>query len=268
MTRFLHSPQGEPPRRLPRARPRLGLWIATLVAIAASAGIVVAMLAMTPSVASGDGVTPESGSGYGTEIVPPPASAPEAPAPDPSVELPAPTAPAPTTTVVPTVPTTSARFEDLEPTSEPAPTGLRILALGIDAEIVPVGYAEGEMEVPATASEVGWYEYGPAPGSPGSSVLAAHVAWRGEAGVFFDLVDLPSGSTIEVQFEDGSVRYFESVALTSYDKESLPVDEIFRRDGPPVLTLITCGGAFNPSLRSYEDNIVAFAVEITDSPAR
>jgi sortase (surface protein transpeptidase) len=241
------------------------------VAVLAVGGIVVAMLAMTPTVAVGGGVDPETATGYGLDIVPRPApplephssAPPESPpiTASPEVaELPA--APAPS------VPVTSARFEDVTPTDGPAPVGLRIPAIGVDASVMAVGYQGNEMEVPATGADVGWFEYGPAPGQPGSSVLAAHVAWRGEAGVFFDLVDLPSGSTIDVQFDDGSMRSFLVVALTSYDKQSLPVDGIFRRDGPPVLTLITCGGAFNPSLRSYEDNVVAFAVEVTGSSMR
>jgi sortase (surface protein transpeptidase) len=241
------------------------------VAVLGVGGIVVAMLAMTPSVAVGGGVAPGSVGGYGLDIAPLPVSAPTVPmsAPtEPPTPAESPEVPEPSVTTAPSVPLTSARFGDLAPSVDAAPVGLRIPAIGVDAAVLPVGYQGDEMEVPPTAADVGWFEYGPSPGQPGSSVLAAHVAWRGEAGAFFDLVDLPSGSVIEVDFDDGSTRRFEAVALTSYEKQSLPVEEIFRRDGPPVLTLVTCGGAFNPSLRSYEDNVVAFAVEMTDSQFR
>jgi LPXTG-site transpeptidase (sortase) family protein len=243
------------------------------VALLAVAGIVVALLAMTPSVAVGGGVDPGSAGGYGLDIAPRPSSAPVPSAsgeagPAGPVPAASPDVPGPPAATAPSVPVTSARFDDLAPSVGPSPVGLRIPAIGVDAPIVPVGYEGDEMEVPATAADVGWFRYGPAPGHPGSSVLAAHVAWRGEAGVFFDLADLPSGSTIEVQFDDGSTKTFQTVALTSYDKQDLPVAEIFRRDGPPVLTLITCGGAFNPSLRSYEDNVVAYAVEVSEIPLR
>jgi hypothetical protein len=43
------------------------------------------------------------------------------------------------------------------------------------------------------------------------------------------------------------------------------LDRIFAKDGDPVLTLITCGGDFNRSLRSYEDNVVTYAVPIGES---
>ena len=164
-----------------------------------------------------------------------------------------------------TIPVTSGRLEDLEGEPAPQPVRLRIAALGIDAPIQAVGVRGGEMEVPPRAGTVGWYRFGASPGQQGSAVLAAHVSWGGERGAFYRLRDLPPGAAIEVTFEDGSVRRFRSAALTSYDKEGLPVEEIFRRDGDPVLTLITCGGAFNPSLRSFEDNVVAYAVPVPEA---
>jgi len=275
----------EPQQRLLRPRllrrPLLALGVA-LVAVAAA---VASVLMMIPSLAGADGVQPGERIGYGSAPAPPappttiPAPAPvDVPAagdlPEPS-GLPTPAAPAPDVEAdapfvpePPPVTVTSGRLEDLGIDDRPAPVRLRIPSLRVDAPIEPVGYAGGEMEVPATAADVGWYEFGPRPGDTGSSVLAAHVAWDGRRGVFYELVDLPSGALIEIEFADGAVRRFESVALASYDKQELPTADIFRRDGPPVVTLITCGGAFNPSLRSYEDNIVAYAVEITDDAVR
>jgi hypothetical protein len=57
------------------------------------------------------------------------------------------------------------------------------------------------------------------------------------------------------------------VRLTSYGKTELPTDRIFAREGSPVVTLITCGGAFNPSVGSYEDNVVVYAVPVDGSEA-
>jgi hypothetical protein len=37
------------------------------------------------------------------------------------------------------------------------------------------------------------------------------------------------------------------------------VDRIFARDGAPQLVLITCGGTFDRTIRSYEDNVVVTA---------
>ncbi len=141
------------------------------------------------------------------------------------------------------------------------PIGLRIPELGIDtaAPVVGVGVeSNGDMEVPP-ADEVGWYEFGPTPGAAGSSVLAAHIAFDGVDGVFVNLDELSVGATIEVDYEDGSTATFVATAKEQYSKEGLPRDDIFAKDGDPGLVLITCGGDFNRSLRSYDDNVVVYA---------
>jgi len=77
------------------------------------------------------------------------------------------------------------------PDERAVPVRLRVPALAIDAEIIPVGVtAVGDYEVPP-ASQVGWYRFGSVPGEAGSAVLAAHIAWDGVDGVFRHLADLP-----------------------------------------------------------------------------
>lgn len=140
------------------------------------------------------------------------------------------------------------------------PTSLRIVALGVHAPIVAMGTdASGELDVPRDAATVAWYRAGSVPGAAGSSVLAAHVDYDGERGVFFALDHLRPGDTVRVAFTDGSSRTFDVVSRRRYLKTALPVRELFSRNGPPVLTLITCGGAFNPSTGHYEDNTVVQA---------
>lgn len=147
----------------------------------------------------------------------------------------------------------------LAPTEERAqPVRLVVAALGVDAEIVPVGVLEnGDYEVPP-ASQVGWYRFGSAPGDPGSAVLAGHIAWNGEDGVFRRLADLPAGSEIEVFFDDGSTVHATTGEISRIDKDELP-SSLFERSGEPRIVLITCGGAFNRTLRSYEDNVITTA---------
>ena len=139
------------------------------------------------------------------------------------------------------------------------PIGLTIDALGIDvATVIDVGVEEnGDMEIPP-ADEVGWYGFGPTPGDVGSSVLAAHIAFDGENGVFVNLDKLELGSVIRVTYDDGTTSEFEAVSKEQYDKDELP-DSIFARDGDPRLVLITCGGDFNRQVSSYEDNVVIYA---------
>jgi len=181
------------------------------------------------------------------------------------------TLPSPTTTVAPE---TTSPFADLVkpldsavydpdaalPTS-PVPVGLHLETIGVDdAAIIPVGVLEnGEMEIPG-ASEVGWYRFGPSPGEIGSAVLAAHIAYDGRNGVFRQLDQVQKGDAVEVAYDDGTTSRFEVTEIAQYGKTDLPFDRIFAKDGAAGLVLISCGGTFNESLRSYEDNIVVYAV--------
>lgn len=150
------------------------------------------------------------------------------------------------------------------PERPPRPTVLSIPAIGVsEVSIVDVGVLDnGEMEIPGR-TEVGWYRYGPRPGEPGSAVLAAHIAFDGRAGVFRRLAAIEPGATVTVGFEDGSTGIYRVFETAQYPKDQLPNERVFSREGDPVLTLITCGGDFNRSLRSYADNVVAYAIPLS-----
>jgi LPXTG-site transpeptidase (sortase) family protein len=143
------------------------------------------------------------------------------------------------------------------------PTGLRIDTIDVDAPVAPYGVDRrtGDMDVPSNVTEVAWYEYGPRPGDDGSAVLAAHVDLADQGpGVFFELSKLEPGDRIYVEYESGAEVAFRVTARAIYDKDELPLDVIFSRQGPSVLTLITCGGGFNRQVRSYDSNVVVYAV--------
>ncbi len=147
------------------------------------------------------------------------------------------------------------------------PQSLSIPDLGVVAPIDSYGVdVDGQMDVPSNVEDVGWYQFGPSPGEAGSAVLAAHVDLVNQGpGVFFDLKDIALGSLVTVGFDDGSARSFEVVARRVYDKDELPLEQIFSRTGPPVLTLITCGGGFSRSDRSYDSNVVVYAVPVASA---
>jgi hypothetical protein len=42
-------------------------------------------------------------------------------------------------------------------------------------------------------------------------------------------------------------------------KDRLP-GAIFSTEGPPVLTVITCGGTFDSATHHYADNVIVYAV--------
>lgn len=169
-----------------------------------------------------------------------------------------------TTTVAPPVEIVPPPPEP-EPTVPPpaAPTRVVIPQLGVDDPVIPVGLEEdGAMEVPP-AELAGWYRYGTTPGADaGSAVIAAHVDYQDRPGVFLELARLEVGAEVMVVDETGAPHHYRVVERWQVDKDQLPIDELFRHEGDHVLTLITCGGAFDSSARSYDDNIVVRAVPV------
>jgi hypothetical protein len=162
----------------------------------------------------------------------------------------------------PTIRTHPAGLADLRLRAGPRPIRVRIGAIGVVAPVVPVGAdpATGAAQVPASVRTVGWYQFGPRPGEPGSAVLVGHVdsATQG-IGSLFRLRELRPGAVIKVRFADGALRSFSMVGMRTYPQGALPA-RIFARSGRPVLVLITCGGPFDRATRSYADNVVVYAV--------
>jgi LPXTG-site transpeptidase (sortase) family protein len=148
------------------------------------------------------------------------------------------------------------------PVRPPAPVSIAIPAIGVDVPIRAVGLeADGQLQIP-DETEVGWYGLGSSPGEPGSSVLAGHVSWNRTTGPFFRLAEVEPGATIDVGLADGGTRTYAVVERAQYPKRELPADRIWAADGPETLVLITCGGAFNPDIHRYADNVVVYAVPV------
>jgi hypothetical protein len=177
----------------------------------------------------------------------------------PVTEPPAPetTEPALTTSTIPAATTTTV------PPPRAEPVGLQISTINVSGYPVrSIGLQEnGQLEIP-DATEIGWYKYGATAGHPGSTVLAAHVNWRGSRGPFSQLGTVEPGDQIEVALNDGTTRNYQVTERTMYGKLELPKERIWRNTGPEELVLITCGGEFNPEIRSFKSNIVVYAVPI------
>lgn len=147
-----------------------------------------------------------------------------------------------------------------------APARLRVPALGVDARIDGVGTdpATRELAIPPGIGGVSWWDYGARPGDrTGQTVLAAHVDWGGREGIFFDLYTLQPGSILTVQTAGGRLLDYRVVSNVHIAKPTLAQHDLFATTGPPRLVLITCGGTFDASRRSYRDNIVVEAVPVT-----
>jgi LPXTG-site transpeptidase (sortase) family protein len=118
---------------------------------------------------------------------------------------------------------------------------------------------KGAMAIPARPTEIGWYAYGPRPGSAeGSAVLGGHVDSR-EYGVgpLVGLKQLRRGDEIIIKTNKGTERFrVSTVRLIS--KQDLDLRDVFKRDGEPLLRILTCGGTYRRS-GGYQANVVVTA---------
>lgn len=139
------------------------------------------------------------------------------------------------------------------------PVAVEAPAVGLAAPLVPVGKTpDGALAVPDFGT-AGWYEHSARPGEPGAAVLAGHVDNTTGPDVFFTLRDLAAGDEVVVRLRDGSTTTFVVDRTEVTDKDALPVERIFNDPARPELRLITCGGDFDRSTRSYESNVIVYA---------
>lgn len=187
--------------------------------------------------------------------VPAAAAAPRRVDPDP---LPVLTA----TSLSPLVPRSSAAVTAVR--RGPRPVRVTVRTADLDTPVRPVGVQrDGQMQLPANPSVLGWYRFGPAPGAgSGAVVLGGHLdAYRFGLGPLVGLREVKPGERVRVELSNGARRTYEVRSVRRFDRQALP-EGLFSRRGPERLHLVTCGGAFDPDAGGYQLNLVVTAVPV------
>ena len=144
----------------------------------------------------------------------------------------------------------------------PAATAVqvRIPAIGVQSSLAALGVDDaGVLVPPADYAEAGWFTAGPVPGDVGPAVIAGHVDSRTGPAVFFRLEELDVGDAVQVTRSDGRDVEFRVTRVAQYPKDAFATAEVYGPTTGAELRLITCGGTFDRSRRSYEDNVVVYA---------
>lgn len=145
------------------------------------------------------------------------------------------------------------------------PVRINIPAIGLDTTVIPVGMdSDGAMAAPDNPDTVAWYALGPGLGVGGNVVLAGHVDWDGRPRAFGYLRRLSEGDVIIVWDQEGSSESY-AVAFSHWvEADGADTEEIFAITETPTITLITCGGAYDPISRQYLHRLIVKAVLAAD----
>jgi sortase (surface protein transpeptidase) len=151
------------------------------------------------------------------------------------------------------------RFETFE--NGAPPVRISIPAIGLDTEVVPVGTdADGAMSSPEDPDTVAWYSLGPGLGIGGNIVFAGHVDWGGRLRAFGLLNRLGEGDEITVWDAVGDSERYVVESSHWVEANGAAVDEIFGITESPSMTLITCGGTFDPWAHQYLHRLIVKAL--------
>jgi hypothetical protein len=172
---------------------------------------------------------------------------------------PDPSAPAPTSQVADAPPAPVVLAAEAAGTVA-SPARVSIPAIGVDGPLAEIGVdGAGALVPPADFDVAGWFAAGPAPGQTGPAVLAGHVDDRTGPAVFYRLEELTPGDQVVVIRSDGQPVAFTVTRVAAYPKDDFATAEVYGPTTGPELRLITCGGTFDRSRRSYQDNVVVYA---------
>ena len=147
-------------------------------------------------------------------------------------------------------------------------TRLAIPSIELETEVVKGGVVQnggGEWEWETVPFVAAHYADDTAPvGARGNAVISGHVVTLREGNVFRNLYKVELGDEVEVGAEtDASFRY-KVVQVKLVPPTAV---EVMAPTSDPTLTLITCGGTFDPRSRSFSDRLIVIA-KLMQEPAR
>ncbi|MET9520925.1 class F sortase [Streptomyces coeruleorubidus] len=150
------------------------------------------------------------------------------------------------------------------PLDDALPQRVDIPGLGVQAPVVARGLdARGALDPPPydQPGAVGWYAGGVAPGAPGTALMVGHVDTDTRPAVFYKVSAMRPGQTIRVIRADAKVAEFTVESVQVLTRDHFDAHQAYgpRESGRAELRLVTCGGSFDRTTRSYTANVVVSA---------
>lgn len=157
--------------------------------------------------------------------------------------------------------TNSPFLDYLEPV-EATPIRIKAPSTGIDAEIIEVGVtADGTLEAPTDWAKVGWYTNSAKPGLKGNVIIDGHYDTNtGAPAAFWNLKNLSLGDKVVVVDEYGVEHEYTVTELIHVSINDTDRLEKLNKHSGRTLTLITCGGFWNPTVGTYDERLIIKAI--------
>ncbi|MFE9765639.1 class F sortase [Streptomyces sp. NPDC005808] len=150
------------------------------------------------------------------------------------------------------------------PLGNAKPQRVDIPAMGVQAPVVARGLdPQGAIDPPPfdQPGVVGWYGAGATPGAAGTALLVGHVDTETRPAVFYRLSTVRPGETVRVVRDDGTVAEFTVDDVQVLQRDHFDARQAYgtRQSGRAELRLITCGGTFDATSRTYTANVIVSA---------
>ena len=147
------------------------------------------------------------------------------------------------------------------------PVAIAIERAQVAAEVEVINIVDGAMQNPTGPWVVAWYEETAGLGQIGNIVLAGHVDyWDVGPAVFWYVNELVAGDRIEVTDAQGVAHAFGvlwgEMYLTADLTPEIITDLIFPSTKDELLTLVTCGGEFDPNTGEYLSRYIVRAERV------
>jgi sortase (surface protein transpeptidase) len=140
------------------------------------------------------------------------------------------------------------------------PLRVMIPSIGVDAAVETLEIVDGAFQDPTTADIAAWYRETGSPGTPGNMVIAGHLNYWGDPeGVFFALERVEIGDSIVVEASDGLIHRYSVISVKQVEASAEALAEITAPSDVSAVTLITCGGDWDPASMMYRHRTVVRA---------
>lgn len=144
------------------------------------------------------------------------------------------------------------------------PRYLSIPSQGVaNTRVLNVGITNaGEIGVPKSIHDTGWYSGSSRPGKTGAAFIDGHYAGASLSAVFNGLEKMKQGEIITVEMGNGTKYSYKVLAV-----ETVPLDQVDMNKalkvyggGEEGLNLMTCAGNYDSSSQNYDKRTVVYAV--------